>query len=146
MSTQKTIFHHYQCCGPYSGMRKFMRLKIKEEDLIVSINTLSHNQHSLCTQFQQMATSINPRLRLHQVMVPECEHKQKPKNISWRSPPYTSKIHFKNVCKVCKGKINYKKVQGCLKVIIILFLKVVLKTAITIIAQGGGAVLFACQL
>jgi hypothetical protein len=94
-----------------------------------------------------MATSINPRLRSHQAMVKECEHKQKPKIIRWRSPPYTLKIHFqKNACKVCKGKINYKKVQGCLKVIIILFLKVVLKIPVTIISQGRGAVLFACQL
>jgi hypothetical protein len=52
----------------------------------------------------------------------------------------------KNACKVCKGKTNYKNVQGYLKVIIILFLKAVLKIPITIISQGRGAVLFACQL
>lgn len=124
-----------------------MCFKVKEGDLIVSISTLSHNQHSLCTQFQYMATSINPSLRSHQAMVQECEHKQEPKIISWRSPPNTSKIHLKkNVYKVWKGKTNYKKVQGYSKVIIILFLKAVLKIPVTIISQGRGAVLFACQL
>jgi len=29
-----------------------MCFKVKEGDLIVSINTLNHNQHSLCKQFQ----------------------------------------------------------------------------------------------
>jgi len=56
-----------------------------------------------------MATGINPRLRSHQAMVKECEHKQKPKIISWRSPPFTSKIHLK------KMNVKYAKVKSISK-------------------------------
>lgn len=34
------------------GWKKFVCLQVKERDLIVAINTLNHNQHPLCEQFQ----------------------------------------------------------------------------------------------
>lgn len=47
--TYLTIFLHFQCCGPYLGMTKFVHFKVKEGDLIVSISTLNHFAHSFST-------------------------------------------------------------------------------------------------
>lgn len=44
----------------------------------------------------------------HQDMINVCLHMQKLKTLSWR---YSFYKHIKNVCKVYKGKINYKKAQ-----------------------------------
>jgi hypothetical protein len=53
----------------------------------------------------------------HQAMIQEYECIQKLNNISWRSPRFKLR-YIENICKVYKGKLNYKQAQGRLKIIV----------------------------